>query len=462
MTVAVEVRAWQVLYVEDDPTMLRQVKEYLDGEAFGFGPVKCTGISSFDEALPLLRERKVDLIILDIYRGDTTRSDRAGLDVLQMWRQTGFAPVIVHTALAEEIAGHGGVFVRVVPKEANSLEKLAAEMRDLFATNIPQIHRAIIEHVDASLRGYMWGFVGDRWSEMKRLATGGDFVRLLLRRLGVELTRGLAPLISQLYPGTGVVDPKPDKVHPVEYYIKPPVSDDPQLGDLRRLVRGNVETLHAIVWPSCDLVTRCGAQKVDKALAARVRPLTEFSEYKKWASQESPSKSATSALHDLMKNNRQGEQSERYYFLPSAWDMPASVVDLADLEHVALAELNSAPCDATIASPFAESMAAQFVRYLARLGTPDLDLKIALASLPRPSVTATRRSPSTTPAPQSTPPAVQTTPKKGEGEAPGLPVSASVDISPTASSTAMPPTLAPEVPGHTKAISATDDTGDDD
>lgn len=461
MTEAVEARSWQVVYVEDDATMLRQVKEYLDSEAFDFGPVKVTGVSNFDDALVLLKERKVDVVILDIYRGDTTRADRAGLGVLQMWRKTGFAPVIVHTALAEEVSGQGGIFVRVVPKEADSLKRLSAEMKDLFATNIPQIHRAIIEHVDASLRLYMWGFVVDRWSDMKRLATGGDFVRLLLRRLGVELTRGVAPLIGQLYPGTGVVDPEPDKVHPVEYYIKPPVSDDPQLGDLRRLVRGNVEVLHAIVWPSCDLVMRDGAQKVEKALAARVRPLAEFSEYKKWVTQASPSKSATNALLDLMKNNRQGQQPERYYFLPAAWDMPASVVDLADLEHVALAELNAAPCDATIASPFAESMAAQFVRYLARLGTPDLDLKIALASLPRPSVTGTLGSSSITPAP----PVVQTTPKKGGGQALGLPsapVSASIDIPPSTSSTAVPSTLVPEMPGHAKAMSATDDTGDDD
>lgn len=228
----------------------------------------------------------------------------------------------------------------------------------------------------------MWGFVVRSWSAIKDLTSSGDFVRLLLRRLGVEFAHGVAPLIARLYPDAGAADPAPDRIHPVEYYVKPPVGRDPMLGDLRVLRHDKDHYTGVVVWPSCDLVVRAnGKQKVERALVARVRPMTDFEEYRAWAAQSSPTKNVQRALEDLLGNHRRDAQSERYYFLPAAWEMAAGVVDLAELEHVPVAELNSARCIATVASPFAEAMAAQFLRYLARPGTPDLDLDLVLSSL---------------------------------------------------------------------------------
>ena len=371
---------WTVAHIEDDEDVLRQVKEYLEGESFAFGKIGVVGLPSFDDGLDLLQSRKVDVIILDVFRGRTEQGDRAGLDLLSRWQETGFAPVILHTALPEGLEDVSSIFVRVVGKEAESLKRLADALNDLFAINIPQIHRAIVEHLDASLRAYMWGFVVKEWDKIKGLIGEPDFVRLLLRRLGVAFARGIGPMLERLYPGSGGAEPAPEKIHAVEYYVKPPIEGDLQLGDLRRLTRGGKEGLFVVLWPSCDLVPRDGHCKVERVLCARTKSLDEFAEYKKWLETEAPSANATNGLLDLMANNRRTGQADRYHFLPPAWDLPALVVDFADLDHVTEAELRGAPCVATLASPFAESVAVRFVRYLGRLGTPDLDLELILAS----------------------------------------------------------------------------------
>ena len=102
--------AWRVVRVEDDDDMLHQVKEYLEGEDFEFGALRVTGIKHFDGALALLKERKVDLIILDVFRGAPEGYDTAGLPVLEQWCSTGFAPVILHTALPEGVEEYAGTY----------------------------------------------------------------------------------------------------------------------------------------------------------------------------------------------------------------------------------------------------------------------------------------------------------------------------------------------------------------
>ncbi len=374
---------WYVVHVEDDVNTLRQVKEYLEGEDFDFGQVRVAGTSEFDDALTLLGERKVDLLILDVYRGDPSSHDAAGVDVLSTWRAAGFAPVVLHTALPERLDVHAGPFVHIVTKEAGSLVRLSATIRQLFSTNIPQIHRAIVNHLDVSLRDYMWGFVVKNWSQISSLTRQPDFIRLLLRRLGLQFASDVAATIRRVYPDSSPPDPSQDTVHPVEYYVRPPIGEDPKLGDLRLLGAGDDEQLVVVLWPSCDLVHRGDQCKVERALCARLRQVEEFEEYTAWATDAKPNKKKERALLSLMENVRKapGTQPERYHFLPGAWDMRARVADFGDLMHVPVADLRKAPCIATVASPFAESISSRLVRYLGRLGTPDLDREIVLGSL---------------------------------------------------------------------------------
>jgi len=368
--------------------MRRQVKEFLEGEEFSFGRVAVTDTGSFETALALLRERKIDVVILDVFQGETVKGNRAGIRLLEQWRATGFAPVILHTALPEGLEEHCNAFVRLVPKEGGNFARLVKEIEELFALTIPQIHRAIFDHLETSLRDYMWNFVVDNWTDLHDLAPRPDFARLLVHRLGLQLARvGVGAVIEQVHPGVTGRDPQEQRVHPAEYYIKPPVDADPTLGDLRLITRGEHEDLYVIVWPSCDLVYHDGKCKVDRALCARALPIVDFEEYKNWIEKSMPTTGGSAtALIELMSNNRKGRhQAERYHFLPPVWDIPGVVIDFQQLEHVAVDELRAARCLGTVASPFAESIGARFVRYLGRLGTPDLDITLALDAIRSPS-----------------------------------------------------------------------------
>lgn len=359
--------------------MLRQVGEFLEGETFSFGEISFTGTESFDEALELLRRRKVDLVILDVYRGKPSSGDQAGVELLREWKSVGFAPVVMYTALPAGLEDHCGPFVRLVSKEGpGSLERLKAEIEGVFRHKIPGIHRAIRGHLDKALARYMWGFVVENWDKIEGLTERADFVRLLLHRLEREFSReGVGALIESLYPGTGAVDPATSKVDPTEFYVKPPVGDGIQAGDLR--VVG--DQVFVVLWPSCDLVERDGGYKVERALCARTVGLADCEEHKEWEQGDPPSNNVINGLKALMSNNRRAGQAERYHFLPPAWDMTATLVDFQLLEHVRLAELRVTTCIATIASPFAEELCGRFVRYIGRLGTPDLDLDVILKSL---------------------------------------------------------------------------------
>ena len=371
---------WTIAVVEDDQNMRQQIVEFLQEEMFTFGAVLVVAPDSFEESLTLLRQRKIDLAILDVYRGPPGQCDRAGVEVLEKWQQTGFCPVILHTALPEGLEDIENAFVRLVPKDQNALQNLADAIKELFEIKVPQLHRAISDHVESGVRDYMWGFVVDHWGTFADFVDKPDFVRLLLMRLATKLSQdGVVDVVSQVHPESDEHDPDVDKVHPAEYYIKPPVGSDPQLGDLRILKRNNTTVLMVVLWPSCDLVEHEGKCKVERALCALGKPLSGYPELTEW--QSNKSKNKKDALKSFLGNNRKSAQSDRYHFLPPAWDIPASVIDFQELEHVPVSALREASCIATIASPYAEAIGNRFGRYLSRIGTPDLDLELILTTL---------------------------------------------------------------------------------
>lgn len=367
-------KIWSIVLVEDHKAVRRQVLDFLHGLEFDFGTLEVQALDDFDKALALLGERKVDLLILDVM-GDQGQNKTAGLRVMESWRRTGFAPVIFYTALPESVDEHKAPLIKIVAKDSG-LEQLSGAIEELFRLKIPQTHRAIVRHFDAALRDYMWGFVSDNWDKLAGLVDQPDFVRLLLRRLAAQFSRdGVDSVVASLYPDAVAGGGTSEVVHPTEYYIKPPIGLHPQLGDIRKIE----DQLVVVVWPSCDLVVRGDGCKVERALCAKLLPLKEFKEYKDWVSNNSNSN--RKALESLMRNNKQGGQAERYHFLPAAWDIPSGLIDFQDLLHVEVGPLRQAECLATVASPFAEAVGARFVRYLGRLGTPDLDIEAVLKGL---------------------------------------------------------------------------------
>jgi CheY-like chemotaxis protein len=367
---------WNVLLVEDEETVRRQVKEFFDGQHFAGRRMQISEFNKLDDAINVISERKADLIILDVYSGPAQAGgEMIGLKILERIKESGFVPVILYTALPGGLENEIGLFVRLVGKDVGGLGKLKSEIEDLFLKRIPQVHRAIVNHLDQTLRSYMWQFVEEHWEEFSSFLDKPEFLRLIIQRLARSFTRdGIGRMSEEVYGAPPAEDASGDTVHPAEYYIKPPIGSDPKFGDLRvREVEGEKQYL-VVLWPSCDMVDDPPKRtpKTRKVLCARAIPTQDCPIVADWLA--APSNTKRDPVEKLVKNT-----CDRFHFLPGVWDIPHTIVDFQVLEHVPLEDVKNYVCLGTIDSPFAESLGARFQRYVNRIGTPDLELSDIMA-----------------------------------------------------------------------------------
>lgn len=375
---------WQLLFVDDEEDTCQQVKEYLEGETIsesGEFPVVET-LTDFDKALETLETRRFDLLILDLRLGphDETREEEAGARILQAIQQRRFVPVIFfYTALPHLVRDLETPLIRVVEK-GPSPKPLLAAIQNIFMSHLPAVNRALIRHLETVQRDYMWEFVAKHWEQFGSTADHTALAYLLARRLAISLS---GPRIQQLAQdlgdttGVGVTE---GLVHPMRYYVVPPVEKSPLAGDL---YHGQVEDQSGywvLLSPSCDLVT--GREKAEWVLLAPCLPLAEQTAYQKWQTGLSqPSNTTTRKLRSLLQDNREDGQRERFCFLPGAITLPDLVVDFQQLVTLLGAQMTTLGRLASLDSPFAEALLARFGRYFGRLGTPDLDLEVILSRL---------------------------------------------------------------------------------
>lgn len=373
---------WNVLLVEDDATVRRQVREYLSGETFASRRLNISDIAELDQALNLIHEHKADLVILDVYRGIAQRGgEQTGIRILESIKNSGFVAVVLYTALPEGLEEQQSSFVRLVGKDAGGLERLKAEITELFRTRVPQAHRAIVNHLDRALCSYMWQFVQAHWTEFSCLADKPEFLRLVVQRLAMTFAReGISRMTEEVYGAAAAEQAtSADMVHPAEYYIKPPIGHDPMFGDIRQKQSGGETSYLVVLWPSCDMVSTGGrTPKTQQVLCARATLAKDAPEVIEWLAAASRAKQRR--VECLMRNTRD-ESPDRYHFLPGVWDIPDLVVDFQALEHIALCDLLQYVCLGTLASPFAEALGARFQRYVGRIGTPDLNVNAIVAQI---------------------------------------------------------------------------------
>jgi hypothetical protein len=155
----------------------------------------------------------------------------------------------------------------------------------------------------------------------------------------------------------------------IEFYVIPPIAgQQPHVGEL---YWGNVcgnEGHWLVLTPSCDFVQKNNAENV---VLARCVPLIGSSEYKKVQTNELD----TGDLKSLMNNRRAKGQPERFHYLPGLPEvLPHLIADFQQLHTVARADLDGLDRIGHLASPYAESMVARFVRFFGRVGVEDPDI----------------------------------------------------------------------------------------
>lgn len=370
----------QILHVDDDPDVLERVREYVEGEEIGgWGRAKVTGLASFDDALAELETRRFDLMILDVRLGghedqDLLPEEEEGVRTLDQIRERRFLPVIFWTGLPGKVQHLAGPLVHVLDK-TDGLNILTDSVRQLFATRLPALDRALRHLVEEEQRRYMWEFVAHHWDELQGDGDHMALAYLLVRRLGRSFSGPGIQRVADELGEHGPAGPEPGKIHAAEMYIAPPLpGTGPGAADLYRERLGHGETWWLVVTPSCDLEH----DKAEYVVLAACEPLEDDRRMRAWS--ESDNRRNREKVRDLV-SHKTGGQDDRHLFLPAAPTVPNLVTDFQCVRSVTRQELAGMERVASLASPFAEAVANRFVRYFGRVGTDDLDVESIMAEL---------------------------------------------------------------------------------
>jgi CheY-like chemotaxis protein len=374
---------WRLLIVDDDATLCDQVREYLEGESLADPEdhMQVEALTDFSAALEALEARRFDVLILDVrlQAGGETPEQEAGVVALEAIRKRRFVPVVFYTGLPHLVRDLETPLIRVVEK-TRDLPDLLEALQSIFATHLPMVSRALLHHLETVQRDYMWNFVAQNWDQFGDTPDRTALAHLLARRLAISLSGpGIHQLAHDL--GDSVSDGAVEgKVHPMQYYLMPPVEPAPLSGDVYKGQVGDQNGYWVLLTPSCDLVA--GREKADWVLFARCVLLTEQVEYKGWSENLSQSSNKVKKdLEALLGNNRGVSQRERFHFLPGALSLPDLLVDFQQVEALPRSSMSNLQRLASLDSPFAEALLSRFIRYFGRLGTPDLDLDAEVARL---------------------------------------------------------------------------------
>jgi hypothetical protein len=376
---------WTIVHVDDQDEPRAYVHEWFDGMPIGGGTVKVLSCASFDEAVSTLVGGVGDLVVLDVVRGQPANGgndepELAGRDAFEAIRTRLFVPVCFYTGFSPRLGDleEKLPLVRVVEKGARSLHHLEAVIRRFFEDGLPQLNRALQQHLREVQRAWMWDWVAEHWTELIRHTDPRTRAQLFSRRLARELDGPAVAELAERLGGTRHVSAQVDHVHPLRFYVMPPPSGArPLAGDVMfGRVGGDEDRYWVVLTPSCDFAR----EDPDAVLLASCQLLEAQREYRQVM--DSPSNAKRKELGRLLRNaGGPGRQQDRFHHLPAALDLPGLIVDLKLVQVVEHDEFAALECLAQLDSPYAEALLHQFARYVGRLGTPDLDIDGIIAAL---------------------------------------------------------------------------------
>ncbi len=371
-----EKRKWRVLIIEDDLTIGQELVDGLQATGWLDADTSFEAqlVTSFADGMAALEGSRFDFLVLDL-RDDARAAAQAleeekakpGLDILDEIKKTRFVPVVFYTALPQQVADLKSAFVRVVEK-TEGMVKVREEVKSLLETKLPLLSK----YLEEQQRKYFWDFVESQWRDGELSGTAVDLAYLMARRLAAALRSEFSRAAAFEIGGADAAPVDTHKIHPMEYYIFPPVERFWSAGDIVK--RKGAEDYSVVVTPTCDFAQG----KAHYFVIAKCLLLTGFDEYTRWCGTDAPPTFAgnTDNIMELMKDNRR--QKDRYKFLPGTRAFPDLVVDLQQLSSVEVAQQAGFDRIASMDSPFAETLLARFARFYGRIATPDLDLDLAM------------------------------------------------------------------------------------
>lgn len=370
---------WHLIYVEDDQKISNQVKKYIEKQKYANRGFIINIVEDFATALQYLSEHHCDLIILDVKGSElSVSSQKAGKELFDQIRQYRFIPTVFYTAVPNDVHEFKSSLVKVVTKTDGS-KILFKQICELFDAGFPQVVEAFQGYVQSVQRKYMWEFIEERWEQLTKHGDYKTLAYLLAQRLSLALAgTGISELATALG-DTDTTTPIEGRLHPMQYYIMPPLGTKPLAGDLYYGGINNEQGYWILLTPSCDL----HQDKADWLMFARCIKVVDLPKYK--AYKQNPNSEKKNNLKNII-----GNKEPRFHSIPGVFEIPHMVVDFQQLviitsfqivDEIRVSSLRGLRRIATLASPFAESLQTRFVNYSGRIGTPDIDTDLIINQL---------------------------------------------------------------------------------
>lgn len=356
----------KILLIDDDEELCKQIKELLDGETIGDHTIGLKYLNSFEDGVEALCKEEFDLIILDVFKGkpEEKNTDRPGQTVLEQIKKSCFVPVIFFTGLVKPVEHLKSDIVRIVRK-GDGLDALRGEINDVFSSKLLFLKQQLNGYTREVMRSYFWDFIHPNWKMLENIKDEVSLGLLVVRRLAISLSK------EKIAGILGDPNISPEKVHPMEFYIFPPLNTEFETGDILE----DNNNFFVIITPSCDFIPRKGERKAKKVLLAKCTPLKDTHQYKKY--EKDKSLGNTQSLKELIESR----SGDRYFYLPQAPFINNSILDFQHISIIDYEELKKMKKVARLDDPFAQSMLSYFIRYYNRIGFPDIDSEYILKNM---------------------------------------------------------------------------------
>ena len=355
----------KVLFIDDDPKILKDVAELLQGSKTNNYQIEKVDTGDFQKGMNLLKSEEYDLVVLDLCKGEPApESEKIGEDILKEIQSKVFVPVIFFTGLPGHVEDLSSHMIRVVNK-GEGIEALESEITFIAKSGMIPLKKQIFGITQESLRYFFWEFVHQKKDIIDQIKDEISLGYLLLRRLAHSLSK---EQIRELLNDDKILE---GKAHPMEFYIYPNDEGEYECGEI--LQKG--EEIFIILTPTCDFVqSENRPRKAEKVLLAAANALEKTKEYQKYLDNPVKFKQSLSSLIESRKG-------DRYFFLPGTPFISNYVIDFQDKLMMSYDDLKGYTRIAKLDDPFVQSMISTFTRYYNRIGFPDLDSEYILSQI---------------------------------------------------------------------------------